>query len=146
MISVRIADISEIRKVAEFMTRFEQATEYVKVNVDHTTKAYENLMSSGASIFFVLEDDGEMIGGLGAIKYPDLHSGELTAVETFWFVDPQHRGKGLMLLDAFEKWARRQGCKKAAMIHLSDSYPEVLERLYKRRGYKLVEKHFVRCL
>lgn len=143
---VRIADISEIRKVAEFMTRFELATEHVTVNVDHTTAAYTALMKSGAAIFFILEDGGKMIGGLGAIKHPDLHSGELTAVETFWFVDPTHRGEGIALFNAFEQWGNEQGCKKLAMIHLSDSYPEILERLYKRRGYKLVEKHYVRSL
>lgn len=146
MTIVRVANTDEVRKVAEFMTRFERATAHVKVNVDHTTGTYTRLMETGTAVFLVLEENDQMIGGLGAIKFPDLHSGEMTAVETFWFVTPESRGKGLLLFEAFEKWARREGCKKAAMIHLADSYPEILEKLYKRKGYQLVEKHYVRYL
>ena len=134
----------EIRAVAQFMTQFEQATTFVKVDVDHTSKTYESLIRSGAAVFFVMEEDGQMQGGLGAIKSPDLHDGKLIAVETFWFVSPQFRGKGTLLFNAFEKWAIGHGCQKLAMVHLSDSYPGILRKLYKRRGYKLAEEHYIK--
>lgn len=134
----------EIRAVAEFMTQFEQATSFVKVDVDHTSKVYENLIRTGAAVFLVLEENGHMHGGIGAIKSPDLHDGKLTAVETFWFVAPESRGKGLLLFDAFEKWAIDSGCQKLAMIHLADSYPDILRKLYKRNGYKLAEEHYIK--
>jgi GNAT superfamily N-acetyltransferase len=67
-------------------------------------------------------------------------------VETFWFTDPKKRGYGKMLLDAYEQYASQCGAKKAAMIHMMDSYPDSLERFYKRQGYKLIEKHYVKEL
>jgi GNAT superfamily N-acetyltransferase len=135
---------ADVRMVAEYMKQFEQATEYVKVDVEYTSSAYWDLVQDGVATLFIMEESGQMIGGLGAIKYPDLHDGKMMAVESFWFVAPEHRGKGLKLFATFEEWALQEGCKKLAMIHMVDSYPDILEKLYMRKGYKLVEKHYVR--
>ncbi len=70
----------------------------------------------------------------------------MIAVETFWFVAPEHRGIGIRLFNAFEKWAKDNQCSKTAMIHLTDSMPERLEQLYLKRGYRLIEKHYVKDL
>lgn len=144
MIVREVSTISEIVAVAEFMTQFEKATSFVKVNVAHTSAAYERMISAGTAVFLVLEESGKMRGGLGAIKYPDLHDGRMTAVETFWFVAPEFRGQGIKLFDAFEAWSLKNGCEKLAMVHLADSYPDALKRLYLRRGYSLVEEHYVK--
>lgn len=93
----------------------------------------------------VLRDDaGAIRGGLGYIVSEDLHSPTKIAVETFWFVPPECRGEGVKLVVAFEEMARLNGCAKAAMIHMEDSYPKELELLYRRRKYKLIERHYVR--
>lgn len=49
-----------------------------------------------------------------------------------------------MLVDAYEAYAERLGCQKKAMVHMVDSYPDILEKLYLKRGYRLVEKHYVK--
>ncbi len=143
---IREARIDEVRKVAEFMKQFEQHTGFVKVDVNHATKQYERFYATGIGIMIILEDDntGELYGGIGAIALPDIHCGIMTAVETFWFVSPEHRGQGLKLLKAFEDWGKKMKCKRLALIHLADSYPEILEKIYIRKKYKLVEKHFIR--
>ncbi len=143
---IREARIDEVRKIAEYMKTFEQATNFVNVNVDYTTKRYENLVSQGIAVLLVDEEDGDLRGGLGIIKAEDLHDGSMTAVETFWFVKPEHRGRGKDLFIEFENWSRRNGIKKMAMIHLVDSYPDRLENLYIHAGYRLVEKHYVKEL
>lgn len=143
---IREARIDEVRAVTEYMKQFESCTEHVKVDVDHGTKTYERIVKSGMGAMLVLFDDatGEIRGGLGCVKAPDLAYPRMIAVETFWFVAPEHRGQGLLLFNAFETWAKRNGCDACAMIHLSDSYPESLEKFYTRSGYKLVEKHYIR--
>jgi len=138
------ATIEEIPVITQLCKKFEQATSHVTVDIEHSIKSYTRFIESGIGTMLLLKKDGEIIGGLGCLKYPDLHSGELTAVETFWFVDPQHRGKGLKLFDAFEAWADKHGCVNKAMIHMVDSYPDILEKLYIRKGYKLIEKHYVK--
>lgn len=142
---IRIAETYEdVKQIAYFMKRFEQASSHVKVDSAYATESHWKLVKSGIGIIFMLEENGELIGGLGAIKFPDLNNGEMTAVECFWLVDPEHRGKGLTLLDAYEEWYEKEGCAKGAMIHLVDSYPKALRRLYRMRGYKPTEEHHVR--
>lgn len=143
---IREARIDEVRKVTEFMKQFEQHTGFVKVDVEHATKQYERFIKNNIGAMIILEDDntGELYGGIGVVALPDIHCGTLTAVETFWFVSPEHRGQGLKLLKAFENWGKEKKCKRLALIHLTDSFPEILEKIYIRKKYKLVEKHYLK--
>ena len=134
----------DILSATKVMKNFEQSSNHVKVDIEHSAQAYTKMVNSGISAFFSLEYDGVCFGGLGCIKAPDLHEGTLTAIETFWFVLPEHRGKGILLFNAFEKWADKQGCKNKAMIHMADSFPETLSKFYKRKGYELAEYHFIK--
>ena len=141
---IREALISDTNNIARFMKRFEKETDFVKVDVEHTRDKYINLMNKGVATLFILEDnDGKMIGGLGCVVGDDLHTPRKIAVETYWLVDKNHRGGGIRLLKHFELWAENKGYIPA-MVHLTDSYPEELEHLYTRRGYKLIEKHYIK--
>ena len=129
--------------LAPILKKFEQATKYLRIDVAYSIQTYRRLLQNKTGAVFSLEKEGRFVGALGCLKACDLHNGDLTAIETFWFVDPAHRGGGLRLLDAFDCWAKEQGCVKKAMIHLEDSFPEILKGLYERRGYHLVESHYV---
>jgi GNAT superfamily N-acetyltransferase len=144
---IRLLD-PEKENLSAFFKNFEKDSEFIKVDVDHTDKTYRELIKKGIGQVFLLFDGETLMGGLGCIKSPDLHSGELTAIETFWYVAPEYRTgfNGMELFFRFEQWAKEEGCKKIAMIHLSDSSPERLERLYARMGYKLAEKHYVKAV
>lgn len=144
MMVIRKVDVSEVPYVTRFMKRFEKATEFVKVDVEYSIGTYVDLISNDHGVMIVAEAEGEMVGGIGGIKAPDLHNGDMIAVETFWFVDPEYSGPGLQLWKAFEEWAKEEGCVKVAMIHLEDSCPATLETLYRRRGYKPIERHYVK--
>ena len=127
---------------------FEQDSKFIKVDLDYSDKTYRDLIGRGVGQIFLLFDDdtGDLVGGLGCIKAPDLHSGDMIAIETFWYVLPQCRNKmlGMELLFTFEQWAKEEGCTKVAMIHLADSAPESLEKLYLTMGYRLLEKHYIK--
>ena len=141
-----LTEYDDILKAARVMQGFEQASKLIKVDPVRTAASYHRMVTSGIAVFFVLERDGQIVGGLGAIKCPDLHYDRTVAVESFWFVKPDCRGKGMALFDAFEKWGKQEGCTHLAMIHMMDSYPDRLEKLYERKGYKLWEKHYVKEL
>ena len=69
----------------------------------------------------------------------------MTARETLWWIDPAHRGRAAQrMLDAYEDWARHQGCAFAGMAGLG-SDPAV-GRLYERRGYVAVERNYMKAL
>jgi GNAT superfamily N-acetyltransferase len=68
------------------------------------------------------------------------------ARETVWWIDPSHRG-GLVavrMLDAYETWAAAQGCKFVGMAGMGND-PSV-GALYRRRGYRVAETHFLKPL
>lgn len=134
----------DIRRVTEMARHFEEYTKHVLVDVDHATSMYEGLIGSGDGAMFYIEKEGVIVGGIGGIWGPDLHFPRLIAVETFWCVLPEHRGPGLKLVARFEEWAEEKKCDFVALVHLEDSYPDSLEKIYSRRGYSLVEKHFVK--
>jgi GNAT superfamily N-acetyltransferase len=143
---IRKALSSECQAIAAFMKRFEEDSKLIRVDVDYTARMHAERIDRGTGVIFLLCDDatGNIQGGLGGICGPSMISDEKIAVETFWYVAPEHRGRGLKLMIAFEEWAKRQGCQKVAMVHLADSHSDELSLLYVRRGYKLIETHFER--
>src|SRR5208283_3886472 len=144
---IRAAKISEVRKVTEFMKAFEQASATVKVDVEYSIKRYQDFIASGKGQMLMLVDENdELHGSLGYLIAPDIHTGNLIAVETYWYVDPKHRGHGIKLVKEFERIARERGCKYTAMIHMMDSYPVELEKVYEHMNYRLIEKHYLKEL
>ena len=103
---------------------------------------WNQLLTSGAGVIFVVEDCGAFLGALGAVAYPEINSGRLTATEMFWFDDPSHRRDGLKLYKVFEVWARERQCVEIRMVHLSDSRAASLERIYSRLGFEQAEVHY----
>jgi len=141
---IREAKPEEAYTVAKFMQKFENVTSFVKVDPAHAGKKYAEFIEIGTGKMFILENSrGKMIGGLGCIIGEDLHYPRTMAIETYWFVAEEHRGRGLELLDHFETWAESCGYIPA-IVHLSDSYPEKLKKLYLKRGYKLTESHYIK--
>lgn len=67
------------------------------------------------------------------------------ATETVWWVAPEARGKfaGEMLA-AYEAWAIEQGCAFAGMAALA-TFPRA-GTIYRRRGYREAETHFLKPL
>lgn len=66
------------------------------------------------------------------------------ASENLWYVTKEHRGKASKwLLDAYEFWAKKMGAK---VIHTASFGNKVIDRLYKQRGYTLVEHSFIKVI
>lgn len=132
--------------VAKFMKSFEAETSHVLVDPEYAGRKYAEMITNGNGHMFVMEENGEMIGGLGCVVGDDLHYPRKIAIETYWFMHPDHRGYGIKLLRHFEAWAKEHGCGYTAMVHLVDSMPDSLEALYARRGYTLIEKHYLKAV
>ena len=66
------------------------------------------------------------------------------AKETVWYVSEAARGRGaLKMLDAYEAWAREQGCTAIGMAALATND---VSKIYERRGYAPAETHFIKPL
>jgi len=67
------------------------------------------------------------------------------ATETAWWIAEEARGKGAAeMLEAYEAWAVEQGCAFAGMAALA-SFPRA-GIIYRRRGYREAETHFLKPL
>lgn len=66
------------------------------------------------------------------------------AKETVWYIAPAARGRAaIQMLDAYEAWAREQGC---AMVGMASLATNDVSSLYARRGYAPAETHFLKAL
>ena len=91
----------------------------------------------------LLDENDEPRGGLGGIVTPDLNTGELMAIEQFWYVDRQARGRGLLLLTAFEDWAMSQNAVRVIIGHIWDEdRGEAWKRLFAMKHYEPLEIHY----
>lgn len=117
------------------------------LNEDHYVKTLASYTESGVGFVLARVDDGVLHGALGAAIHPDYATGELTAVEFFFYVVKAYRGTlGLRLMDAFEKEAKRRGARRLFLMHLLTEGACNLSTIYSRKGYKLVEHIYAKEL
>lgn len=138
---VRQLEPDEIEKILPLCDEFSNSSGFVAYKKDVFVNSWTQFILSGLGVIFILP---EYKGMLGALKFNDPNTGELIATELFWFVDASARGRGIKLLNAFEKWAKKEGCKKTIMVHLSDSIPEEVKKIYIRKGYIELETHYMK--
>jgi GNAT superfamily N-acetyltransferase len=138
---IREATLKDLPAIDMLARQFSEASRFVEYRQEPFLLTWANILVSGDGVIFLLDEGA---GTLGAMKYPDPNTGELVAVEFFWFVDPAKRGKGIALLKRFEEWAKENKCHKVIMAHLIDSMPEKLGRFYSKCGYRAVEVHYIK--
>ncbi len=141
--NIRPATIADLPNIEPGAREFYAQSEFLRnLNMEHFSKNWELLLSSGTGVIFLLEDAFGVHGFIGGTRFPDMNNGELIATEAFWFVRSHARGHGWRLYRAFEKWAKESHCKEIQMVHLSDSMPERLSRFYENIGFKRAEVRF----
>lgn len=142
LVSVPVDRLAQLARMGpEFYAEGKLPGAFDPVAFIHT---WTNLLAAGTAHIFALEEQGQFVGALGAIIYPDPNDAAPVATEMFWFVRQGHRGSGFVLLDAFEHWAKERGAKRISMVHLVSLMPAVLERVYKARGYRHIESHYMK--
>lgn len=142
---IREATEQDIPRMVEMGRKFRAESSYAKHFADNPEALRSlgvKLLSSGGGIL-VAESNGELIGMLGFIVYDHFISGDKTAGEVFWWVEPDHRGTaGLKLLREAEKRSRNAGATWMQMIAPNDR----VATLYGRLGYVFVESTYQRAL
>ena len=137
---------NQVDLIVPLGNQFSDSSKFVRFDTEIAVKNIKSIISNKFGTLFLYIRNGSVLGMICGIKHPDMLTGEWVATELFWFVDSKHRGIGIKLLNKFERWAKRSGCKQIIMVHLSDLMPEVVEKIYIRRGYRLLESHFIKEL
>lgn len=121
--------------------RFINETTYaglINVNLDALERLAVQLLTGDSSLLLVADRGDTLIGMFGLMVYPHPMSGDLTAAELMWWINPEARGSGLRLLRAGERWAVERGALVLQMIAPTAN----VERLYTRLGFVPVERTF----
>jgi len=137
---IREATIEDLPKLFHLADEFYSSSKFlVDFNRDVFSRSWQTFMKQEFGTIFLLVHEEQIRGALGAFKYSDPNNGHKIAAECFWFVDPSYRGKGLQLLKRFESWANQEGCEQIHLVHLMDSMPEKLSKVYQHFGYHPAE-------
>lgn len=116
--------------------------EYDEDKVNETISGF--LDDDGSNKILVLaEVSGRIVGMIAALSYELYFNTDKVSCELMWWVDHEARKKyptlGPKLLEAYEFWAKKVGCKTAQVVSIED---KILERFYRKRGYTKAEKTF----
>jgi GNAT superfamily N-acetyltransferase len=107
---------------------------------DRVTAFLTALVTGEASVVFVADAGGAVVGMIGLVRSPHPYAGVVTASELMWWMDPAARGGGVALLRRAERWALETGA-----THLQMAAPVTdarVGRFYQRRGYQPLEAHY----
>jgi len=135
----REATLDDLDRVCAMFERFRSESHYAQYGPAHpdiSTGLIERLIVSADGVVLVAEDMGLLVGMIGLIMSDHPMSGERMATELFWWLEPEHRGRGAFLLRRAEQWAVRQDAVRLLMI--SPLSPTV-DRMYEAMGYTPVE-------
>lgn len=106
------------------------------------TRLYANwrgfLETSDGLAYALLDEIGNAVGILLALKSFDMLTGERQCLEFLWLVAPSARksGHAVKLLDALEIDAKAAGCVRIICGADQRHSPRAMERFYLRRGYE----------
>ncbi len=127
--------LRESHKAAGFTYPFQAA---------YAANLFDQHMNSQQACVLVLEGSAGVGGLLMAAWFEHPFGAGRYAKETVWFITPASRGRGaLLMLDAYEAWAKEQICTAIGMASLATND---VSRIYERRGYAPVETHFLKML
>jgi GNAT superfamily N-acetyltransferase len=135
---IREANEADISRIVEMGSRSLMEGAYrdqVSDNPEQTKKFALQVMQQGKIL--VAEEEDRLVGLLAFILFPHYFSGEPTAGEVMWYVEPEHRpgGIALKLLWAAEELAKTLG---AVRMQMTSPTADVAS-IYQRFGYKQIE-------
>ena len=137
---MRAATRDDIERIIDMGERFvnEKYAGHIGICREASAATLVNMIESPDMLLLVEEH-----GVIGAILFKHPFSGELVVSETFWWVDPEHRGAGIRLMREAERWAMERGARKMQMGEPAGSE---MAKFYERAGYAPIEATYQREL
>lgn len=149
---IRDAIEADIPRVLEMSRRFLAEGPYrddITDNEELTNALALRLVQSPDSRVLVSDEGGELTGLVVMLVYPHYFSGEKTAGELIWYVEPEHRQSwaGIALARAAERVAREMGATTIQFTApaTASADPNVA-KMYELLGFHAVETTYSRRL
>lgn len=144
---LRLATYKDVPVIKELVLGFYKESPYRDVTLDHTKvdKVIDALLSNDDAVTVLLVNpEAEPCGIIAGYISELIFSHDKVASEAIWYVNPEHRGKriSLKMVDAFEFWAHKRGCKFVHMSLLADN--DRVGKIYKRKGFAEAETSYLK--
>ena len=144
---LRLATYADVPVIKDLVLAFYQESPYRDVPFDHTKvdKVIDALLSNDDAVTVLLVDEANSAVGIIAGYISELiFSHDKVASEAIWYVAPLHRGKrvSLRMVDAFEFWANKRGCKYVHMSLLANN--DRVGKIYNRKGFTSAETSYLK--
>ena len=104
------------------------------------------LMPKMVNTTLVMVMGGKIVGLISGYITASILSKQPLFQEMMWFVSKKHRRYGIKLMDALEEACRKAGIKNIVAGYMGDRKIGAFEKLYKDRGYRLLEVQYVKTL
>lgn len=141
------ADLSAILRMGAAFHAASPVHQSIPFDPNSLQQFCEQAFDSTEIGFWVAADGDRIAGMAAAVIFPSYFNSTVTVVqELFWWVDPDARGTGAgkQLIESIEQWAVDLDAKAVFMIALADKNEEKMQNVYARRGYRPLERTFIR--
>lgn len=143
---IRGATVGDINDLARMAKAFHGRSDDMPFGVDDFIRTAVEMMMSPIAIILIYKEDGNVYGSIGGVLAEWFTSrATIIAYESWWWVDPDMRGRGVAkgLLNAYMDWAKGEGAEKAVMIEFSGDL-KPMAKYYKRMGFSKLETRYIK--
>ena len=141
---IRFATEKDREALAKIGQQYSDETLLGKLTNEQMTGLIDVCLLSG--IVLIAEREGEVVGIIAGRFIDGFSSMGLFFEEVVWYVDPESRGLGIMLFKRLLKACKTKGCKGISMWAYCNEHLEGVDRLYKRSGFKEIERKYYKTI
>ncbi len=146
--NIRFATADDMPELLRMGEQFHLFSEHAHIEFCRKSAEITALAIIQMGYILLAEHDGKTVGmiGVGIAPMPMNHA-VLMAQEVLWWVDHGARGSraACELIERAEEIARERSAQRISMSALANS-PLVVERMYRRWGYRACESAFLKEL
>lgn len=146
------AELEDLQGITECAKRFFEYAEYEKQGLPFDEESFQikisEYITNHNGIVILLKDDDHVAGGIaGFVGEWGFNNSIRFAVELFYWVDEEYRGKNsVKLLMLYEIYAKSLGAKKSVMISINTDLRNKIKKLYDRMGYNDFEWYSIKSI
>ena len=150
MLNVRKATIDDLPQYVALAQEFHAASPMhgaIAFDPEGYASFFTNATQNPDIGLWLAEIDNKLVGITGAIYYPLYFSPTSNVVqELWWWLTPEARGTGAgaKMFNCIKSWAKEKNASAMFMIALEDDRAGKMEKLYRRAGFKPVERTFIK--
>jgi len=134
---IRESDFKDVMRIGQ---RYSKETLIGTMTEEQLLAVTRRCTGNGIAILAESDDHG-IIGVIAGQFIEGMLMGKFCE-EIIWYVEPEHRGVGLLLFDKFMSACEKSDCVGVAMSAYNNEYLKFVDRLYKKNGFKEIDRKY----